>query len=98
MIKSSYLEGFARERERKVIQEDILTALSVRFDSVPDELAREVQTETRITRLRELIRPAVQCRSLTAFQKRLKEIKGQTSTRKPLKSAPRTPATRPGRG
>lgn len=77
MIESPYLEEFLTERDQEARQDTILHSLRGRFDTVPDQLAREVRTVVEIDRLKEVAILTGKCKSLKEFHKRLKEIKAR---------------------
>ena len=59
-------EGFHTAR-----QEDVLEALELRFESIPDGLKEAVQAVRDDEKLRELLRSAIRCQSIEEFSRRL---------------------------
>ena len=65
-IKQGRQEGLALAR-----QQDVIEALEIRFDRIPDGLREEILRISDSERLHRLLRAAIQCADLEAFAKAL---------------------------
>ena len=67
-------EGELRGEQRGMIlarQQDVIEALEIRFDRVPDGLREEIEHVTDSTRLHLLHRAAIRCADLESFTKEI---------------------------
>jgi hypothetical protein len=61
----------AAQAQAKVHQEDILRALRVRFDSVPDGIAEQIRATADLQKLGDLFAWSLRCPDLDAFMEKL---------------------------
>jgi hypothetical protein len=62
------------EKERETKQADIVSFLTARFKTVPEEVAAYVRTVTDLNKLEEGIKLAAKCRSVNAFHKQFPKV------------------------
>jgi hypothetical protein len=67
MIESPLIQELIAQEKQK----DLRIVLEARFDAVPPEIVRHIQSISDVQLLTELVRFAVQCPDLKAFRLRL---------------------------
>lgn len=77
MIESPLLDELRQETEQAVRVNTVLEALSTKFRSVPEALAREIRGVDRVALLKDLHREAIKSKNLADFQKRMKGLQGR---------------------
>ncbi len=77
VIESPLLDELRKETEQAVRVNTVLEALSTKFRSVPEALAREIRAVDRVALLKDLHREAIKSKNLADFQKRMKGLQGR---------------------
>jgi len=91
MIDSPLIRNLLAENVRQTRREDILILLGSRFGTVPDTLAARIKSVRKKEELRELVKLAVRCPDLAAFEAHLpvERPRSASSRKTPRRRKPR---------